>query len=77
MGDALMRACLNETEASGAPAVWLSVWERNHRAQAFYRRWGFRVAGTHAFALGSDVQTDFLMERSLPTQPANANVSRL
>ena len=45
--------------------MWLGVWERNWRAQAFYRKWEFTVVGDHVFLLGSDAQTDLLMERRL------------
>ncbi len=35
------------------------------RAEAFYRKFGFVVVGSHAFVLGTDVQTDRLMARRL------------
>lgn len=62
---ALMRACFEQGRAAGRQTVWLGVWERNPRAQAFYRKWGFRLVGSHVFVLGSDPQTDLLMERAL------------
>lgn len=62
---ALLRACFEEGRAAGKQTVWLGVWERNARAQAFYRKWGFRLVGSHVFVLGSDPQTDLLMERAL------------
>lgn len=65
VGAALMRACVDEARASGRETMWLGVWERNARAQAFYRKWNFSVVGEHIFQLGSDPQTDWLMERSL------------
>jgi len=63
VGPALMRACLDEAHRAGFQTLWLGVWKRNARAQAFYRKWGFRVVGAHVFQLGSDPQTDLLMER--------------
>ena len=60
-----MRACVEESRAAGHRTIWLGVWERNPRAQAFYRKWDFRVVGDHIFVLGSDPQTDLLMERPL------------
>ena len=42
-----------------------ALWEHNHRAQAFYRKWDFVEAGTHIFNLGDDPQRDLLMSRSL------------
>ncbi len=65
VGEALMRACVDEARRAGHATIWLGVWERNARAQAFYRRWDFREVGEHIFQLGSDPQRDILMERAL------------
>lgn len=65
VGPALMDACLEDARACGHRSVWLGVWEHNARARAFYRKWGFRDVGSHVFQLGSDAQTDVLMEREL------------
>jgi diamine N-acetyltransferase len=65
IGEQLMRACLDEARQAGHETIWLGVWARNGRAQAFYRKWNFRTIGEHIFQLGSDLQRDFLMERSL------------
>jgi ribosomal protein S18 acetylase RimI-like enzyme len=45
--------------------MWLGVWERNWRAQAFYRKWGFRRVGEQTFMLGADAQTDWVMQCDL------------
>lgn len=63
VGSALMQHCLAEARARGHDVMWLGVWERNHRALAFYRRFGFADVGSHVFQLGSDPQTDRLMAR--------------
>ena len=63
VGAALMRACLEEAALAGYETIWLGVWERNERAIAFYRRWGFVEVGHHVFTLGSDPQNDLIMER--------------
>jgi ribosomal protein S18 acetylase RimI-like enzyme len=68
IGEALMRACVDEARQSGHETIWLGVWERNGRAQALYRKWNFRVVGEHFFQLGSDPQRDILMERALYSQ---------
>ena len=65
VGEALMRACVEEAQRAGHGTIWLGVWERNGRAQAFYRKWDFHVVGEHVFQLGSDPQRDILMERTL------------
>jgi ribosomal protein S18 acetylase RimI-like enzyme len=65
VGAALMSACLEEARQSGYLTMWLGVWEHNGRAQAFYRKWEFRVVGEHVFPVGSDPQIDLIMERAL------------
>ncbi|HVG28489.1 MAG TPA: GNAT family N-acetyltransferase [Pyrinomonadaceae bacterium] len=65
VGEALMRACVEEARRAGHLTMWLGVWEHNARALAFYRRWGFHVVGEHVFRVGSDPQTDLIMERAL------------
>ena len=42
--------------------LWLGVWERNPRAQAFYRKSGFADVGSQVFLVGTDAQTDRVME---------------
>jgi ribosomal protein S18 acetylase RimI-like enzyme len=61
----MMAAVIDVARARGAETLWLGVWEHNARAQAFYRKFGFVVVGTHTFVLGSDVQTDRVMARSV------------
>lgn len=65
VGNDLMEASLNEARSLGHRSIYLGVWEHNHRAQSFYFRWNFRVAGSHIFQMGSDAQMDWLMERDL------------
>ena len=59
----LMKACLDEMTRHGSDVVWLGVWERNPRAIAFYRKFGFKEAGHHVFAPGNDPQRDVVMVR--------------
>jgi ribosomal protein S18 acetylase RimI-like enzyme len=65
VGSALMQACLRFAADRAFSTIWLGVWECNLRAQAFYRKWGFEVVNTHTFLLGSDPQTDYLMQRKV------------
>jgi ribosomal protein S18 acetylase RimI-like enzyme len=60
-----MAHVLGRAKAAGAATLWLGVWERNPRALAFYRKWGFDVVGEHTFNLGDDPQRDFMMRRDV------------
>ncbi len=54
----LMIAAFAAARELGGRHMWLSVWDRNPRANAFYKKVGFvDVGGTH-FVLGGDRQTD-------------------
>jgi ribosomal protein S18 acetylase RimI-like enzyme len=61
----LMQACLDRARQLGHGTVYLGVWDNNHRAIAFYRKYGFDVVGSHAFQLGDETQNDLLMEKRL------------
>ncbi|MFA9491557.1 MAG: GNAT family N-acetyltransferase, partial [Anaerolineales bacterium] len=65
LGSALMKACLEEIKTNGLGTIWLAVWQKNQRAIDFYKRWGFEKVGVKEFVVGSDVQDDFIMERSV------------
>ncbi len=65
VGSALMQASLRFATDYAFSYIWLGVWERNPRAQSFYRKWGFEIVNTHTFLLGSDPQTDYLMQRRI------------
>ena len=65
VGSALMQRCLDDGTSRGHRRIWLGVWERNARAIAFYRRHGFTDVGSQPFLLGSDLQTDRIMTRTL------------
>ena len=61
----LMAHVLARAKAAGSATLWLGVWERNPRALAFYRKWGFDVVGELTFYLGDDPQRDFMMRRDV------------
>ncbi len=61
----LMKASVMLAQTLGYEALWLGVWQKNPRAIAFYRKWGFEKVGQWTFTLGSDVQTDDLMLRKI------------
>lgn len=64
-GSELMQACIDDATKGGYTPIWLGVWEKNERAIGFYKKWGFQKVGMKQFVLGSDVQTDVIMERPL------------
>ena len=74
VGQALMDACLTRAVEAGRDVMWLGVWEFNPRAQRFYEKNGFRFVGKHTFQLGSDPQTDLLMQKRLDV-PQKVNAS--
>jgi len=61
----LMDACLQAMVSRGSDVAWLGVWERNPKAIAFYRKFGFFEVGEHVFRVGSDPQRDIVMARRL------------
>lgn len=65
VGQTLMDASFERAIQNGHDVMWLGVWEYNPRAQRFYEKNGFRFVGTHTFLLGSDPQTDLLMQKEL------------
>ena len=65
VGDALMYATMEEARSRGYRSVWLSSWELNDRANAFYKKWNFEVVGHQKFVVGSDVQNDFILGREI------------
>ena len=65
VGNTLMKACLEEALSRGYRSVWLSSWELNHRANAFYKKWEFQIVGRAKFKVGSDIQNDFIFARKI------------
>lgn len=65
VGNYLMKACLETARSKGFEAVWLSSWELNHRANAFYKKWKFEIVGRAKFRVGSDIQDDFIFTRRI------------
>ena len=63
VGQALMDACFERAREEGCDSMWLGVWEFNPRAKRFYEKNGFTEVGSHTFLLGSDPQTDLLMQK--------------
>jgi len=65
IGKSLMLRCLDYARENEHDSMWLGVWEFNFRAQEFYKKFGFEKCGEHVFQLGSDPQTDWVLERKI------------
>jgi ribosomal protein S18 acetylase RimI-like enzyme len=65
VAQALMDEALAWARGKGATAMYLSVWENNKRAQAFYKRYGFEHAGEHKFMVGRVADRDFIWRLAL------------
>jgi ribosomal protein S18 acetylase RimI-like enzyme len=65
IAEKLMNECFDYARRKNYRTMWLGVWEYNFRAQKFYEKFGFARVGSHVFQLGSDAQTDWVMERKL------------
>jgi ribosomal protein S18 acetylase RimI-like enzyme len=65
LASALMELCVSEARQRGFRTMYLGVWEKNLRAQAFYRKWKFSRVGEHVFYMGDDPQIDWWMTRAI------------
>ena len=65
VGKVMMQYCIDTAVKLNKAIIWLGVWERNERAIAFYKKWGFEKFGEHEFVLGNDLQTDWLMMKEI------------
>ena len=65
IGQILLEYAVETAKAEDLKYLWLGVWEYNEKAQAFYRKNGFRTFGSHPFVMGEEVQTDLLMRREV------------
>lgn len=65
LAQALMAAVRDAARELGGQSLWLSVWEHNPRAIAFYGKSGFQDVGTAWFFVGPDRQTDRVLVRLL------------
>lgn len=64
-GAALMQKAVDEGRRLGCTTLWLSVWDQNHRALAFYEKWGFAFVGTKPFLFGGEMYEDPVLARAL------------
>lgn len=62
---ALIEDCIAWARDRGAKTLWLSVWEDNHRAQRFYRRYGFEHHSEWQFMVGNWADRDLIWKLPL------------
>ena len=60
---------LKEAQKRGFDWAWLGVWERNYKAQNFYKQFGFERFSEHHFITGETVDTDWLLRKHLKENP--------
>ena len=61
----LMTEVFEAARELGGHHLWLSVWEKNPRAIAFYKKEGFADLGPTVFVVGGDRQTDRVLVADL------------
>lgn len=62
IANALMAWTTLEARQRGATGLVLTVWENNERARRFYGRHGFVHIGDYAFATGTQIDRDLIMQ---------------
>ncbi|KAA0700354.1 GNAT family N-acetyltransferase [Neorhizobium sp. P12A] len=65
LADDLLEAVTGECRERDFASLELTVFERNSRALAFYKRIGFAATGTTTFVVGEDIQSDIVMALDL------------
>jgi ribosomal protein S18 acetylase RimI-like enzyme len=65
IGTKILADSLQEARNADQKTIWLGVWEENKKAIRFYERHGFAKMCGQDFMLGSDLQTDWVMQRDL------------
>ena len=65
VGPGLMDWAITTARARGASELILSVYVDNHRAKAFYTRYGFVDIGRYDFPVGETIDEDRIMRLSL------------
>lgn len=61
IGKKLMENALNSPALQAASNIFLGVWENNHKAQAFYRSYGFNPIGEYLYYVGDHADREIIM----------------
>ncbi len=65
IGQLLYQKAVEVAKEQQKTSIWLGVWEKNPRAIRFYEKNGFVKFDEHIFTVGSELQTDPLMRKTL------------
>jgi GNAT superfamily N-acetyltransferase len=65
VAQALMGWTIATARSAQAHALLLTVFEENHRAMAFYAKYGFVHIGDYAFPVGQKIDRDLIMRLEL------------
>ncbi len=65
IGAALMEKCIEQACKAAFESIWLGSWKKNSRGNAFYKKMQFNIVGSTTFALGADIQEDYIFSKSL------------
>jgi ribosomal protein S18 acetylase RimI-like enzyme len=63
MGRRLLQTALDHLAATRPGPSWLGVWSGNHRAQAFYRSFGYDHVGDYDFNVGDWLDHEHIYRR--------------
>lgn len=65
IGPELMKTCLSHARKNDFKSIWLGSWEKNNRGNAFYTKMQFEMIGRKTFALGTEIQEDYIFAKSI------------
>jgi ribosomal protein S18 acetylase RimI-like enzyme len=65
VAQALSEWAIEQARRRGAEELYLSVFVENHRAKAFYRRYGFTYVGPYKFMVGEQADEDEIWKLNL------------
>jgi ribosomal protein S18 acetylase RimI-like enzyme len=65
VGASLLKKAVEIAIKKNKDVIWLGVWQKNDKAFRFYKKNGFVIVGSQQFALGTDVQDDWIMAKYL------------
>lgn len=63
-GAGIGRKLLKNVEDLYGHPLWLSTWEENHNALAFYKRLGFQLVGKRHFDLEGELHSNHVLAYS-------------